>query len=142
MGRSWTDRAPARRLVEDLEVSGAQVTVVRGEVINFKDVERAVACIHGSVGGVIQAAMGLNEALFTSMPRAYWHTELMPKIQGGWNLHNAIKSKDHELDFFLMTSSVSGSVGTATESNYCSANYFLDVFARYRSSLGLPATWV
>lgn len=60
MGRSWTDRAPARRLVEDLEVSGAQVTVVRGEVINFKDVERAVACIHGSVGGVIQAAMGLN----------------------------------------------------------------------------------
>lgn len=39
-----------------------------------------------------------------------------------------------------MTSSISGTVGTATESNYCAANYFLDVFARYRRSLGLPAT--
>lgn len=38
-----------------------------------------------------------------------------------------------------MTSSISGSVGTATESNYCSGNYFLDMFARYRRSLGLPA---
>jgi hypothetical protein len=35
-----------------------------------------------------------------------------------------------------MTSSVSGSVGTATESNHCSANGFLDAFARYRQSLG------
>lgn len=41
-----------------------------------------------------------------------------------------------------MSSSISGSVGTATESNYCAANYFLDVFARYRWSLGLPATSV
>ena len=38
-----------------------------------------------------------------------------------------------------MTSSISGSVGTATESNYCSGNYFLDMFARYRRSLNLPA---
>jgi KR domain/Phosphopantetheine attachment site len=59
---------------------------------------------------------------------------------GTWNLHNAIKGKDSELEFFLMTSSISGSVGTATESNYCSANHFLDVFARYRRSLNLPAT--
>ena len=31
---------------------------------------------------------------------------------------------------------MSGSVGTVTESNYCSANDFLDVFTRYRHSLG------
>lgn len=41
-----------------------------------------------------------------------------------------------------MTSSISGSVGTATESNYCSANHFLDLFARYRQSQGLPAVSV
>jgi hypothetical protein len=76
------------------------------------------------------------------MPNKYWHTGIDPKVIGTWNLHNAIKGKDSELDFFLMTSSISGSVGTATESNYCSANYFLDVFARRRQSLGLPATSV
>lgn len=73
------------------------------------------------------------------MSREYWHTGITPKLVGSWNLHNAIKGKDSELEFFMMTSSISGSVGTATESNYCSANYFLDVFARHRRSLGLPA---
>jgi hypothetical protein len=68
-----------------------------------------------------------------------WHTSIQPKLTGTWNLHNAIHGRDDELDFFLMTSSISGSVGTATEANYCAANYFLDVFARYRRSLGLPA---
>jgi len=34
---------------------------------------------------------------------------------------------------------MNGSVGTATEGNYCAANSWLDYFARYRRSLGLPA---
>ena len=74
------------------------------------------------------------------MPNEYWHTGIDPKRIGTWNLHNALLPHSSSLDFFLLTSSISGTVGTATESNYCSANYFLDVFARYRRSLGLPAT--
>lgn len=76
------------------------------------------------------------------MSNEHWHTGIDPKVTGTWNLHNAIKGRDSDLDFFLMTSSVSGSVGTATESNYCSANAFLDSFARYRRSCGLPAVAV
>ena len=74
------------------------------------------------------------------MSNESWHTSVKPKVQGSWNLHNAIKGKDSELDFFLLTSSVAGSVGTATESNYTSANSFLDNFAKYRRRQGLPAT--
>ena len=73
------------------------------------------------------------------MTNASWHRGLKPKVQGTWNLHNAIRGKDSALDFFLMTSSVSGSVGSATEANYCAANSFLNNFARFRRSLGLPA---
>ena len=76
------------------------------------------------------------------MSSEQWHKGVDPKLVGTWNLHHAIQGRDSELDFFLMTSSISGSVGTATESNYCAANYFLDVFARYRRNLGLPATSV
>lgn len=68
-----------------------------------------------------------------------WRKSTDPKIQGTWNIHDALKGKNGDLDFFLLTSSLSGSVGTATESNYCAANAFLDAFARYRRSLGLPA---
>lgn len=138
LGRSGTDKTPARRLVENLQSLGAEVTVIRGDVVNADDVNRAVAGIHGPVGGVIQAAMGLDEALFTTMPRDYWLAGLRPKVTGSWNLYNALSGREKGLDFFLMTSSVSGSVGTATESNYCSANYFLDVFARYLRSVGVP----
>lgn len=68
-----------------------------------------------------------------------WRKGIDPKIRGTWNIHNALKGKEENLDFFLLTNSISGSVGTATESNYCSANAFLDAFARYRRSLDLRA---
>ncbi|RYP08079.1 hypothetical protein DL764_002119 [Monosporascus ibericus] len=140
LGRSGLDKAPARHLVEDLEASGASCAVVRGDVCSMADVEAMVRSAEHPIGGVVQAAMGLyQEALWTSMENSQWHTGIDPKVQGTWNIHNALQGRDSELDFFLMTSSISGSVGTATEANYCAGNYFLDVFARYRRSLGLPA---
>ncbi|CAG8973482.1 hypothetical protein HYALB_00011077 [Hymenoscyphus albidus] len=138
IGRTGTDRKPARLLVDDLQESGAHVDVVRGDVGIYADVKKAVDLIKGPIGGVVQAAMGLDEALWTSMSIDYWHTGIDPKLVGSWNLYNAIEGRSNDLDFFLMTSSVSGSVGTATEGNYCAANYFLDVFARFLKSKGLP----
>jgi NADP-dependent 3-hydroxy acid dehydrogenase YdfG len=144
MGRSGTDKPAARALVEDVELAGGEAIVVRGDITNEDDVKAVVAAATGEIGGVVQAAMGLNEALFTVMPNEWWHTGIDPKVHGTWYLHNALRAsgRDTNLDFFLMTSSISGSVGTATECNYCSGNYFLDIFARYRRALGLPATSV
>ncbi|KAI1338699.1 polyketide synthase [Xylariaceae sp. FL0016] len=143
LGRSGADKPSAKQLVTRLEENGATVGVVRGDVSQAADVKAAVAqCVSmgRKVGGVVQAAMGLHEALFTRMPNEAWHTGIDPKYQGTWNLHNALDG--HDLDFFLLTSSVSGTVGTATESNYCSANGFLDAFARWRRSRGLPCVSV
>ncbi|KAK7906576.1 hypothetical protein PG985_016313 [Apiospora marii] len=145
LGRSGADKPSARELVTRLERSGATVGVVRGDVSSAEDVKAAVAACVASgaqVGGVVQAAMGLHEALFTRMPNSAWHTGIDPKYQGTWNLHRALEGHDAALDFFLLTSSVSGTVGTATESNYCAANGFLDAFARYRRALGLPCVSV
>ncbi|KAF4499910.1 polyketide synthase [Fusarium agapanthi] len=144
LGRSGADRPSARQLISRLEQAGATVEVVRGNVCNLSDVTKAVeACISAGkrIGGVVQAAMGLSESLFTSMSNEAWHTGIDPKWQGTWNLHNALqayvdKDQSNEPNFFLLTSSVSGTVGTATESNYCSANGFLDAFARWRRARG------
>lgn len=107
LGRSGLDKAPARRLIEDLESNGTRCTVVRGDVCSMADIQKVVDSAETSIGGVIQAAMGLNESLFTSMSNEYWHTGIDPKVQDTWNIHNAIKGKDSELDFFLMSSSIS-----------------------------------
>ena len=58
-----------------------------------------------------------------------------PKVQGTWNLHEQL----HDLDFFVMLSSLSGVVGLASQCNYAAGNSYQDALARYRLSRGLPA---
>lgn len=144
IGRSGLDKQPARQLVKDLEEAGADVSVTRGDVSNAALVQSCVNSISGPIGGVVQAAMGLDEAIWTDMSNQSWHTSVAPKVQGTWNLHNALLSHEpskvtNSVEMFVMTSSVAGSVGTATESNYTAANSFMDNFAKYRRTHGLPA---
>ncbi|KAI0392744.1 reducing type I polyketide synthase 10 [Xylariaceae sp. FL0594] len=142
LGRSGLQKTAARTLVDDLDRLGARSVVVKGDVCKAADVEAVVsaAAEMGPVGGVVQAAMGLNEAIFADMPTSYWHTGTDPKVHGSLHLYDALKAVNgtSQLDFFLMTSSVSGSVGTATEANYCAGNYFLDVFARHLRTRDVP----
>lgn len=61
-----------------------------------------------------------------------------PKVDGAWSLHKSLL--DHRLDFFIMLSSISGVIGNRGQAAYAAANSFLDAFAHYRVSQGLPAT--
>lgn len=145
LGRSGDDRPSAKELLSHLKNNGAQAIVVRGDVLVYADVQAAVkACLatNRAIGGCVQAAMGLSEGLFSRMSNQDWHTAIQPKWKGTWNLHNALAGQEDDLDFFLLTSSVSGSVATATESNYCAANGFLDAWARWRRSQGKKAVSV
>ncbi|KAK7954812.1 polyketide synthase [Apiospora saccharicola] len=141
LARSGADKPMAQQLVSRLQSAGAQVSVVRGDVTNAEHVRNAVAACAAMapIGGVVQAAMGLRESLFTRMSHEAWSIGIQPKWRGTWNLHHALEGHDDALDFFVMTSSLSGSCGTATESNYCAANSFLDAFAQWRRSRGKPA---
>lgn len=59
-----------------------------------------------------------------------WKTAVEPKVLGAKNLHSVLATTS--LDFFLMTSSVSGILGNPAQSNYAAANTFLDSLARHR----------
>ena len=61
---------------------------------------------------------------------------MRPKVHGTWNLHNQLPK---DMDFFLMLSSISGVIGNATQAAYAAGSTFLDAFAAYRNSLGVPA---
>ena len=67
-----------------------------------------------------------------------WVDVVQPKYQGAWNLHNVLL--DHKLDFFIMLSSISAVIGNRGQAAYAAANSFLDDFAHYRASQGLPGT--
>ena len=66
-----------------------------------------------------------------------WRKAVGPKLHGSLNLHEVFKG--HELDFFVMTSSISGTLGTPGQTNYAAANAYMDGLARNRRSQGLPA---
>ncbi|KAM0805745.1 KR domain-containing protein [Usnea florida] len=140
LGRSGADKPTAKKLVEDLQKSDAAVVVVRGDVSCLEDVQKAVMHSDCPIGGLVQATMGLNEAIFTDMSEEFWHTGIDAKVLGTWNLHTAMAGKDDQLDFLIVTSSVSGTIGSATEGNCCAGKHFLDDITRYRRNLGLPAT--
>ena len=62
------------------------------------------------------------------------------KVDGSWNLHNALASAKSPVDFFVALSSVAGIIGNRGQAAYAAANVFLDGFMEYRRSLNLPGT--
>ncbi len=92
----------------------------------------------GRLDGVFQCA-GLpgTGMLLTKDAKHFWQV-IAPKLEGTWNLHHIpIQPK-----YFVMFSSVQTLYGGAGQCDYVAANSFLDAFAHYRHSLGLPATVV
>jgi hypothetical protein len=69
-----------------------------------------------------------------------WTQSTQPKVLGSESLHSVFA--DLPLDFFIMTSSVSGILGTPGQSNYAAANAYLDSLARHRRRAGHSATAV
>ena len=65
-----------------------------------------------------------------------YHAAIRPKVQGSWNLHRQLSG--HDLDFFVMLSSLAGVVGFVSQSNYSAGGAFQDALARYRTARGLP----
>ncbi|KAI8961149.1 putative polyketide synthase [Daldinia sp. FL1419] len=140
--RSGSDKSGAREFVAQLRREGAHTTVVKGDITKLEDVAAGIAAckeLGGPIGGVLQAAMGLHEDIFSAMTSGAWQECVRPKWAGTWNLHKALEGHDEALDFFLMTSSMNGTTGLPTESNYSAANAFLDSFAQWRRSQGNPA---
>ena len=63
-----------------------------------------------------------------------------PKVQGAWNLHNALPKG--EVDFFVMLSSAAGILGKRGQAVYAGTSIFLGSFAGWRQAQGLPASMI
>ncbi|PNY24582.1 LOW QUALITY PROTEIN: Polyketide synthase [Tolypocladium capitatum] len=142
LSRSGADSKSAAKFVQDLKTAGAFVQVVRGDAALRTSVVRAVEGVPSQhpIKGVVHAAMVLRDGLFHSMTFDAWKQSTQAKVMGARNLHSVLANTP--LDFFLMTSSVSGILGTPGQSNYAAANAYLDSLARHRRSVNAAATSV
>lgn len=128
----------SRALFSELESMGCNVVAVPGRVDQLDDVQKAVDMSPKPVKGVFQLAMVLKDTQMMNMDWSQWADVLAPKVDGTWNLHQALLSQS--LDFFWMASSITAHVDRPGQGNYNAANTFIDAFCQYRHSLGRPAS--
>lgn len=89
------------------------------------------------LSGVIHAAGVLDDALIGEQTWERFGEVLAPKVDGAQLLHEFTASMS--LDFFVLYSSAASVLGSPGQSNYATANAYLDGLAWHRRSLGLPA---
>lgn len=142
LGRSKPNE-DTRQKIGDLEQQGINIQVVQADITKDDELQKIFHNPQSpdfaltQLRGVIHTAGILDDGLLQGQTWKKFERVIAPKITGGWNLHQL--TKDLELDFFVLFSSVASLIGSPGQSNYGVANAGLDAIARYRHSLGLPA---
>ncbi|MEU4230026.1 type I polyketide synthase [Nonomuraea sp. NPDC026600] len=89
---------------------------------------------------VFHTAGALNAAALADTTPAELDTVLGTKALGATHLHELLA--DHELDAFVLFSSIAGVWGSGGQAAYAAANAHLDALAEHRRAQGLPAAAV
>ena len=136
-GRSGVSTDDQRSALHALEDAGVRVEVVAADIGNADDVARVLA-MAPRLRGIVHAAGVLDDGMLMQQSAHRFRKVASPKVDGAWHLHS--QTLEHSLDFFVLFSSVASVMGSPGQSNYASANAFMDGLAHYRKQQGLPAT--
>jgi len=122
----------------ELKSLDAHVEISKTDVVDEKQV---IECWHSieskkwpKISGIIHLAMVLDDARIPNMDSEKFSRVYDPKVLGAQNLIKAFKPQD--LDFFILFSSISSIIGNLEQSNYASANAYLDAYAIHLSKKG------
>jgi epothilone polyketide synthase D len=139
-GRSGAKTDEARQGVAALEQRGVVVKVIKADVSLKEDVARMLEEVRQSLPplrGVFHAAAAFGGEFLVESSAKLVREAMSPKVLGAWYLHQLTRSLP--LDFFVLYSSVAGTLGETGTASYSAANHFLDALAHVRQSQGLPA---
>ena len=134
-GRSVLTEAKQKKL-RQLEAYGAEILYLSGDVSNRETVSSWVfesKSSFGELNGIIHSAGIIEDRLFAQKEWDSFKKVLLPKVMGAINLDE--QTQDETLDFFVVFSSLASCIGNAGQTDYASANAFLDGFADWRSKL-------
>ncbi|GAB4596611.1 type I polyketide synthase [Mycobacterium avium subsp. hominissuis] len=136
--------AAARRAIDDItERYRCRVHTFAADVGDAAQVEQLLARIRAELpplAGVAHLAGVLDDALLSQQSPERFRVALAPKAFGASYLDHATRTDD--LDFFIVSSSVSSLLGSPGQANYSTANAWLDGLVAARQARGLPATGV
>jgi polyketide synthase PksN len=134
-GRSELSEARREKLNEFRSL-GAEVIYVATDVAQYEQVEKLITeakSAFGELNGIIHSAGVLRDSYIRNKTPEDMSAVLAPKISGALFLDEV--TKDDQLDFFVMFSSLAALVGNAGQCDYAYANHFMDSFAEKRELL-------
>jgi len=123
--------------VAEIEALGARVTVAATDVSDGDAVRALLETIPSDVPlrGVVHTAGVLDDGVLLEQSAERFERVLAPKVGGACHLDALTRSAD--LDFFVLFSSVTGTLGSAGQGGYTAANACLDALAARRRAEGL-----
>ncbi|WP_396135234.1 type I polyketide synthase [Amycolatopsis sp. A133] len=133
--RRGADAPGAAELAADLAELGANVRVERCDVTDRAALAALLDSVH--LTGVVHTAGVLDDGVVESLTTERIDAVLGPKVDAALNLHEL--TRDRDLAWFALYSSLAGVAGAAGQANYAAANAALDALAARRRADGLPA---
>ena len=131
----------ALETIELIRAMGTDIEVECGDITEVGTAARLVTVATATglpLRGVLHAAAVFENAMLVNITDELVDRNWAPKVYGAWNLHQATATSP--LDWFCVFSSAVGLVGSPGQGAYAAANSWLDAFARWRRTQGLPAT--
>jgi len=130
----------AEQAMAELRQAGVRVEGFQADVANEDEIQQLISKLVTEwrpLRGIIHSAAVLDDGIILEQTPQRFMKVYGPKLLGAWNLHQ--HTRQQELDFFVMFSSIASVLGALGQSNYVAANTFLDNLAHHRQAQGLPA---
>ncbi|AIQ12430.1 SDR family NAD(P)-dependent oxidoreductase [Paenibacillus durus] len=134
IGRSPINEA-LQGALENLEQLGALVSYRQVDVTDERAVRELIEEMkkeYGTLNGIIHSAGVIRDSLFLNKTKEEWLEVMAPKVAGTVYLDRFTRGED--LDFFILFSSGTAVIGNSGQSDYATANAFMDVYASYRQA--------
>ncbi|MBZ0294961.1 MAG: type I polyketide synthase [Anaerolineae bacterium] len=131
--------ADAQALIDQYAQSDVRIQVIAADIADEGEVQRLLAELDGPpLRGIIHSAGVNDDAPVLQQNADRLHNVFRPKANGAWWLSEL--TRDFNLDFFVMFSSIAPVIGWFGQSNYAAANAYMDALAHWRRGQGLPGT--
>lgn len=140
--KEWASEKDGRMLkkinaVKAMEAMGAEIEIYSVDITKYEKVKEVLSDLrlrHKKISGVFHCAGIAGDGFLFRKEETVFRNVIEAKIKGTWILDKL--TKEDNLQFFVMFSSISAVLPMLGQGDYTAANAFMDTFAYYMKAKG------